>query len=404
MIDQKLIKTKKKIAIIWANPYNDNLGVSALAYSALAILNDIVEENKLAAEIYFVGSRKWIQDEISVGEKKITFYNMRALDYFQLKSWFKILLLPQRYKLFTLLKFDYVFDIAEGDSFTDIYGSTRFWRILNTKRFFSLLKKRQVLLPQTIGPFNNPIHEKAAFDAMQKINTVISRDKQSYNYTSKFLPTERIAETIDVAFYLPFEKRTFANNKINVGINVSGLLWNGGYTGQNQFNLKCDYDKLIRNVLTFFSGIDDVEIHLVSHVIAKNPVEDDYTAAERLKNEFPKVILSPRFKTPIEAKTYISGMDFFIGARMHACIAAFSAGVPVFPMAYSRKFNGLFCNTLGYNWLGDMVNMPETELIAILKDAFSNRAVLKKQIDDALGNVVQVRLNKLKNILKGTLV
>ena len=37
-----------------------------------------------------------------------------------------------------------------------------------------------------------------------------------------------------------------------------------------------------------------------------------------------------------------------MGARMHACIAAFSSGVPVVPMAYSRKFEGLF-GSLGYD-------------------------------------------------------
>ena len=45
-------------------------------------------------------------------------------------------------------------------------------------------------------------------------------------------------------------------------------------------------------------------------------------------------------------------MDFVTGARMHACIAALSAGVAVVPLAYSRKFNGLL-ETLGYPHLAD---------------------------------------------------
>ena len=67
-----------------------------------------------------------------------------------------------------------------------------------------------------------------------------------------------------------------------------------------------------------------------------------------LRARYPRAIVAPAFRTPVEAKSYIAGMDFFAGARMHACIAAVSSGVPVYPLAYSRKFNGLFVETLGY--------------------------------------------------------
>ena len=45
---------KVRIGIIWVNPYSDNLGVGALAYSALAIINDICLEQQINAEITLV--------------------------------------------------------------------------------------------------------------------------------------------------------------------------------------------------------------------------------------------------------------------------------------------------------------------------------------------------------------
>ena len=45
-------------------------------------------------------------------------------------------------------------------------------------------------------------------------------------------------------------------------------------------------------------------------------------------------------------------MDLFSGARMHSTIGAVSSGVPVIPVAYSRKFNGLY-GSLQYQWLID---------------------------------------------------
>jgi polysaccharide pyruvyl transferase WcaK-like protein len=109
------------------------------------------------------------------------------------------------------------------------------------------------------------------------------------------------------------------------------------------------------------------------------------------------VILAPRFSNPIEAKSFISGLDFFTGARMHACIAAFSSGVAVCPMAYSRKFNGLFVDTLKYQWLGDCVNTTEDIVFQNIIDAFENRIELKNTINTSLNEVVYPRLNLLKS-------
>ncbi|POY39247.1 polysaccharide pyruvyl transferase family protein [Solitalea longa] len=395
---------KTKIAIVWANPYNKNLGVAALAYSSLALLYDVVKENNLNADFSFFGSSTRNEDEITINNQKIIFDNFLGMRFFHWTAFVKLNIFPNKFKAKKLHEFDYIFDIAEGDSFTDIYGDDRFWRILNSKKFFYGLNKKQVLLPQTIGPFNKKEHEVEAFEVMKKLDKVISRDKKSFEYSAKFLPIDKIIEMIDVAFYLPFEKVNFDNNKINVGINISGLLWNGGYTRSNQFNMKTDYKELIRNTLEFFSQQENVVVHLVPHVIPVDyPVEDDYVVAEEIIAEFPDVVLAPRFENPIEAKSYISGMDFFTGARMHACIAAFSTNVAVYPMAYSRKFNGLFEDTLNYKWMGDCVNSSAEEVLEGLKEAFAKRDTLSEQIELSLKEVVKPRLLQLKELIFETL-
>lgn len=174
------------------------------------------------------------------------------------------------------------------------------------------------------------------------------------------------------------------------------MLLGGGYTGKNQFGLKMDYPALIRGLIRHFQAHqDDCEVHLVPHVMPGHVAcdqgekasneggqviaqEDDYSACEELVQEFPSAVLAPRFTSPSEAKSYISGMDFFMGARMHACIAAFSSGVPVVPMAYSRKFEGLF-GSLGYNHTIDCTALDEVtvqEQIAVL---YEKRAELTKE-------------------------
>ena len=72
-----------------------------------------------------------------------------------------------------------------------------------------------------------------------------------------------------------------------------------------------------------------------------------------------------------------------MGARMHACIAAFSSGVPVVPMAYSRKFAGLF-GTLGYERTVDCTTETRAAILEKIAAAFEDRAVLERERAAAL--------------------
>lgn len=391
---------KKKIAIVWANPYNRNLGVGALAYSSLALINDLCNNNNISAEFTFLGSSIGKPDKLEIGDRVIEFDNILGIDFSNWKSYAKMLLKPKKYETRKILSFDLVLDMGEGDSFADIYGDKRFNRIYSSKLFFNFFNIPQVLLPQTIGPFSQNSKEKKAISIMKKLSLVLSRDKKSYDYTAKFLPGTKIAELVDIAFYMPFSKVKYNNGKINVGINVSGLLWNGGYTGKNQFNMKTDYKAVIFSLFDYFTKIDEVQLHIVSHVIPEHqPVESDYLVGEELKRSYPQAILAPVFKNPIEAKSYISGLDFFTGARMHACIAAFSSGVPVVPMAYSRKFNGLFTDTLKFDDIADCVNEENEIVFNKIIGGFKRRSDLSFKVSDSIVNVVDPRLQILKQIL-----
>lgn len=392
---------KLRIGVIWANPYSKNLGVAALAYSALVIIKDILDEQQIKTEFSFIGSSKTEKDDLYINDKSYVFKNILGLDYFSIKSILKMMIHPKKNQLNAHFRFDYIFDMGEGDSFSDIYGDVRFNKIANSKRFFSLLQKKQFLLPQTVGPFKKKKNELKALSVLKKMDKVVSRDKQSYDFTVKYLNANNVQEAIDLAFYLPFNRVLFRKDKINVGINVSGLLWHGGYTKNNQFNLKTNYQNLIRKVINYFLTEKNVQIYLVPHVVPKKEhVENDISVSKLLKKEYPGVEVAPYFNNPIEAKSYISGLDFFTGARMHSCIAAFSSGVPVCPMAYSRKFNGLFRKTLNYDWLGDCVNDVETDVYETVISSFLKRKELKEQIEDTLKSVVKERIELLKNTIK----
>lgn len=201
---------------------------------------------------------------------------------------------------------------------------------------------------------------------------------------------------------MPFQKKQFDSQFIHVGVNISSLLWNGGYTQNNQFGLTVDYQELIHEIIKYFLSLQNVKLHLIPHVvIGERNIENDYEVSFEIYEKYnhPNLILSEFFLGPIEAKNYIAGMDFFMGARMHSTIAAFSTGVPVVPMAYSRKFNGLFVDTLSYSYLADMKKDNNSAILQLIKESFTNRQTLKAEIEQQQRTTIKESKEKLQKAL-----
>lgn len=393
----------KKIGLLWVNPYNTNRGVGALSYSVLYLLEKISEEYDIPFEYYLMGnSNETILNKVLyIGEQPVKINMIRTIIPNTLKAKIKYIIF--RKDIAKSKDVDFVFDIGEGDSFSDIYGIPRFQKLNYTKKKYNKRGVRQMLLPQTIGPFKDPAVLTEAIKSMNNCQVILARDKQSYDFLLEHKITSKIDEIIDIAFFMPFTRRERTKEYTNVGINISALLWNGGYTQNNQFNLKADYQKLIKDTIDYFLSIPNVQVYLVPHVVGTNrdELENDYSVSYDLEREYnnEKLRLSPFFLSPIDAKDFISSMDFFTGARMHAAIAAFSSEVPVVPMAYSRKFNGLFVDTLNYDYLGDLVNQNEEEVLNVIKRTFEDRDQIKEIIQNRMNGIVKERGKLLKQYI-----
>ncbi|GJI91822.1 MULTISPECIES: polysaccharide pyruvyl transferase family protein [Duganella] len=367
------------VGLLWHSLSSGNLGVGALTESNIAIVRGVAES--LGQRVRFIvlgsGTENLPALAAELAEAGHVLENQRVRIF---RSSFRE----------QIKRCDLVIDIGEGDSFADIYGFKRFFFYWLSKNIVCSLGKPLILAPQTIGPFDGVAARMLAKQVMGRCRRVFARDNLSSAYLKQLDVTQNTDEAIDVAFRLPFKAKLFADNgKTRVGINVSGLLFNGGYTGGNQFGLSIDYPSTIRRLIKHFQALPNVEVHLVGHVIEPHmPSEDDYVRGLALAEEFPGVIVAPVFSRPSEAKSYIAGLDYFTGARMHACIAAFSSGVPVVPMAYSRKFNGLF-GTLGYDTIADCKVDSEDTVCAKIGNGFSQREQLRGQVRAGLQRVEQ---------------
>ena len=402
----------KKINIILANSTinNGNRGCVALSVSAMTLIDELLSEYGKGYSLYLPDcdfNDRSIH-KLTVDNKTIHYWDGEYPIGIGLKKtvllWIKMLRKKDFQSCKMLINADFVLDIGQGDSFADIYGDIRFQKIDRIHKLARIFNKPYCLLPQTIGPFTNDIIKKKAMSSISKASLCMARDKQSLDYVTKNVPQQKnVCECIDVAFFLPYETIKQDANYVHVGINISALLWNGGYTRNNQFGLKCEYQVLVRQLIDYFLNKENVKVHLVPHVVgAERSIENDYAVSYDLWREYnhPNLILAPLALGPIEIKSYIAGLDFFMGARMHATIGAFSAGVPVVPMAYSRKFNGLFLDTLSYNHMVDMKTMDNEVIVEVIKEAYANRNVLKKEIELQMNTTVKEKKQLIMNKLR----
>ena len=84
-------------------------------------------------------------------------------------------------------------------------------------------------------------------------------------------------------------------------------------------------------------------------------------------------------------------MDILIAARMHATVAGVSSGVATIPVAYSRKFMGLYDN-IGYKYVIDAKTLSTEKAVSQTIEWISGYKELQMAAESSK-NLVQDKLN-----------
>jgi colanic acid/amylovoran biosynthesis protein len=150
---------------------------------------------------------------------------------------------------------------------------------------------------------------------------------------------------------------------------VNGLMFNGGYTGKNMFGLKMNYRTFVTELATQLLATQPGILLLIPHTYSPpGSVESDNDANRLLKESLPAA-LQARVRIVTgdydahQLKGIIGRCGFFVGSRMHSCIAALSQGVPCVGVAYSMKFRGVFESVGMADWVVDGRTVSSTEAI-----------------------------------------
>ena len=297
---------------------------------------------------------------------------------------------------------DAILDVSGGDSFSDIYGSHRFWSIIRPKLIAERRGIPLILLPQTYGPFRGDRARRLARDAVLAARMAWARDRYSFEALKDLLGNDfddsRHREGVDMAFNLrtvdPGEKldseiRQWLHDKPNhplIGLNVSGLIALEPDQGTRRFGLRANYLDTLNGFIRALIREPDLRLLLIPHV-----ANNDADACFRVLGQLPPTLASRIRVAPMqldecEVKWLISKMDWFCGTRMHATIAALSSRVPTAAIAYSDKTRGVFASCRVENQVIDPRQLSTEAVIERLVQSFESRAdtsqVLSTSIDE----------------------
>lgn len=296
---------------------------------------------------------------------------------------------------------DLILDASGGDSFTTMYGPYRYKYAVYPKRMSLRFDAPLVLLPQTYGPFDAG-HADEAGHLIRSAAQVWSRDQAGSRTIERLAPEVSVGRSADMVFTLPADTsgtRAPTTSKPLVGLNVSGLLFNDEPSRvRDQFGLCCDYRQLIHDLVASILSADaEAHILFVPHVVVeRSHVESDLRACETLHAMLPnewrqRATVMPNPSSACDAKGIISRCDFFVGTRMHACIAALSSEVPVCAIAYSKKTSGVF-GTVGMEHAVFDARAISTDdivsgIMARYRARISDRQLIRERLGGAIASV-----------------
>lgn len=222
-----------------------------------------------------------------------------------------------------------------GDNYC--YGNTAIYGYLNAAYQKNHIKT--VLWGCSIEP--DVVAEPSVSEDLRHYTLVAARE--SITYEAVKAAGANVIQIPDPAFHMRAEicetDECFLKSDV-IGINISPhIIVSEGHCGAAYAN----YKALIQYIL----DTTDTSIALIPHVVWAN--NDDRIPLKQLYDEFDqdsRLILVEDHTAP-ELKYIISKCSFFVGARTHATIAAYSTGVPTLVVGYSVKARGIARDLFG---------------------------------------------------------
>ncbi len=226
--------------------------------------------------------------------------------------------------------------------------------------------------------------------SMRDFDAIFARESLTYDLLKNKNANDNIYIYPDPAFCMerdevePIEGFTKENT---LGFNVSPLV--EGYNPEITEISKAFIKYVLENTT--------LKVLLIPHVV--EPGNNDYDYMVKFYDEFSqsgRVAILPPDLNAKQYKGYIAHTRFFIGARTHATIAAYSSGVPTAVLGYSVKSRGLAKDLFGEEKY--VINSRKLRTAQPIIDEFNSlianedsiKATLMKKVPLYLRNAMQM--------------
>ena len=393
---------KKKILIVlWSVKYNR--GSEALVRGFSEICKNTYKDSEIylsSAELDFEKTvvipniYKNINKYSYNTEKSIKRYFIGIIDkVFKLKG----LAQKMRYKKFlNVCKEMDLIVVIGADNYDKSYGMFSFMH--ETNKMIKENSNAKLLMYDCSLEENdiddNIISDFAMFDG------VTARESITYNNFRKKLKNKVLGYYPDPAFLLkPEEYKLPIGWKKNnmVGINVSSLITNDIY-GTGYDLVMNSYYELIENIL----NKTDMNIVLVPHVMNNADLSVLKKLYLKYENSGRVILIDNELLNAAQLKYIISRCRFYIGARTHSTIAAYSSCVPTLVLGYSIKSIGIARDIFGRedNYVISVSKVKDKyELSNAFKWIMKNEDAIRKHLEEYMPMYVNKAMNTKEMII-----
>ncbi|HHT7240176.1 MULTISPECIES: polysaccharide pyruvyl transferase family protein [Bacillus cereus group] len=348
-----------------------NRGCEAIVRSS----TNIIKEKICEAKVYLVSDRPETDRVINEldGIYDGSSCNIKKYSYDWLLSSLKVKFFNDESYALGKIQHNIIKNIADMDVCLSIggdnycYGEQPGWYEVDNR--VKAQGKKLVLWGCSIGEEDM---SKRKLEDLKQFDLILARETLTYNMLkSKGLNNVKLCA--DPAFTMEKEELDLPEGWLEgntIGINFSPLIWEKNKLSQ----------VAVRDQIHYILNTTDLTIALTPHVIqdGNNDYEVLYKYYEEFKNT-GRVILLPDTLNAMQYKGYIARMRFFIGARTHATIAAYSNCVPTMVLGYSVKSKGIAKDLFG-----------EEKLVLGIEE-ISNSGRLKSKFDEMVQEEEELR-------------
>lgn len=237
--------------------------------------------------------------------------------------------------------------------------------------------KKTVLWGASIGA--EDLSERK-LESLRDFDAIFTREPITYELLKENGANDNIYLFSDPAFCMervevePIDGFTRENT---LGFNISPLVASGDPRKK----------EIAEDFLKFIFENTTMKVLLVPHVVEEN--NNDYDFMKPIFEKFDhtgRIAILPPDLEARQYKGYIAGTRFFIGARTHSTIAAYSSGVPTIALGYSVKARGIAKDIFG-----------EEKYVLDIK-AMTNCEELRDEFLKLLENENEIRRELMKSI------